>query len=152
MAGDAPRRLRARDCYVGQRVYWIMWVDEQDARPKRDWHIPEGLREPVMGWFAYRDGLSPEIWSARVVAAHRNGTIMLDGYGKALSVYACESDAILGEYRAFCSMNMEVGWRGADRLCNLGEASRVLRILAELEYGLHESVRLSTQEEATDGR
>jgi hypothetical protein len=119
MAGE----LRAKDCYVGQRVFWVMWCDSRDTSEQRK------------GWYGYRSGLSPEIWSALVERLPGGGSIMLQHYGRALNIYSCELDAVRRRYELFCAT--ELMKYGCGPVCSLGEASRVLRELAELEFGIH---------------
>lgn len=139
MASCCRSGLSARDCYVGQLVHWVMWVNEDDARYRRG----------ALGWWSYQDGLSPELWSGLVAKVSRNGTVMLEHYGKPKNaVYACELHAVNGAYEAFCLSNMAV-WPSYRTPCRLGEASRALRLLAQLEYGLHES---RTRQEVLHGR
>ena len=124
MAGE----LRAKDCYIGQRVFWVMWFDPHDTSEART------------GWYGYRAKLSPEIWSSLVERLAGNGSVMLRHYGKALNIYSCEIDAVRAAYQLFCSINLAD--RGYSTTCSLGEASRVLRELAELEFGIHAAVSM----------
>jgi hypothetical protein len=112
-------RLTPSKCYVGQRVYWVMWFKEEEDRK---------------AWVVYRPGLTPEIWTAIVEKLVRN-SIMLESFGRAHDVFSCELDAIRWAYKDFVSNNLRS--RTNSGPCELGEASRVLRALAELEYGLH---------------
>lgn len=118
--------LDNRQCYPGQRVYWIMWCDPHDHSEKRT------------GWYAYRKGCLPEIWEAVVERTTRNGLIMLEHYGKArLGVYSCPQDAITGTYETICFCYLGgTNWKLPPEL-SLGEASVILRHLAELEFNLH---------------
>lgn len=118
-----PRTLRANDCYIGQRVFWVMWCDAKDTSENR------------IGYYAYRNGFSPEVWSSCVERLPGNGSIMLKGYGRAKFICSCEMDAIQLEYELFCSLYLTKHFRLPKP--TLGEASRVLRELAELEFGLH---------------
>jgi hypothetical protein len=126
MAGE----LRAKDCYVGQRVFWVMWSDPNDTSESRT------------GWYAYRATLSPEIWSSLVERLPGNGSIMLRHYGRASNIYACEIDAVRREYEHFCRRNL--GGFGYGPRCSLGEASRVLRELAELEFGINAAASMES--------
>lgn len=119
MAGE----LRAKDCYVGQRVFWVMWCDPSDTSEIRT------------GWYGYESGLSPEIWTSAVEHLPGNGSIMLAGYGRATNIYPREIDAVRGSYELFCARYLSE-FAGPER-CSLGEASRVLRELAELEFGIN---------------
>lgn len=146
MANDNPRALLACDCYVGQVVFWVMWIDEEDAKQKRR----DG--DSVFGWYGYRRALSPEIWSDFVERTYRNGTIMLRHYGKAGRVYKCERDAVLSAYRTFCGLQMSDDWHRRDRFCDLAEAARVLGLLDELEEGLHRCLEMRNKRGACYGR
>ena len=119
MAGE----LRAKDCYVGQRVCWVMWCDPSDTSENRT------------GCYGYRPGLSPEIWCSVVERLPRNGSIMLRYYGASHKIYPREIDAVHGAYRTFCGVYLSL----PTFYCapSLGEASRVLRELAELEFGIN---------------
>lgn len=119
MAGE----LRAKDCYVGQRVFWVMWCDLGEVQEKRH------------GWYGYRPGMSPEIWSSFVERLPGNGSIMLRDYGKAVNVYPNEIAAVRGQYELFCACHLQR--LGSREMCSLGEASRVLRELAEIEFGIN---------------
>lgn len=124
MAGE----LRVKDCYVGQRVYWVMWCDPGDTPENRT------------GYYFYKPHLSPEIWSAAIERLHKNGSVVLCHYGRAFNVYPCEVDAVRGEYERFCAVYLPSGGplsSYAPSNCALGEASRVLRELAELEFGVN---------------
>jgi hypothetical protein len=114
--------LRASACYVGQRVFWVMWCDPSDKR---------------IGWYGYKPGFSPEIWSSSVQRLPGNGSIVLEHYGRAANIYSCEIAAVRRAYQLFCQLYLEP--RGVRGMCPLGEASRVLRELAELEFGIHVS-------------
>jgi hypothetical protein len=123
--------LTPTKCYVGQRVYWVMWcggsVDENDR---------------AVGWFRYKPSLCPEIWSGVVDRLARNA-IMLLGYGRAGQCYATEIEAIRAAYEKFiCHRLCLCHWSHEFDATTLGEASRVLRLLAELEYGLHNATNL----------
>lgn len=135
--------LRAKDCYAGQRVFWVMWCDPCDTAENRS------------GWYWYKTGLSPEVWSATVDRISRNGAIFLSHYGRSKRIYACEIDAIRAAYDYFCSSHLSYS-RFGER-CPVGEASRVMRDLAELEFGINawaSSARSlkDLEMEAADGR
>jgi len=130
MAGE----LRACDCYIGQRVFCVMWCDPNDDSANRK------------GWYYYRRGRSPEIWSFVVDRLPRNGSIMLRGCGKAGNVYSCEINAVRGQYELFCQLHLGGGF--GRPACSLGDASKALRELAELEFGVHASSNM----EITHGR
>jgi len=119
------RDLTPSKCYVGQRVYWVMWCDGL---------VDESGRQT--GWFCYKHGLCPEIWSGIVDRLARNA-IMLVGYGKTYECYSNQIEAINAAYEKFVLSELMHDWRMGFNLTSLGEASRVLRLLAELEYGLH---------------
>lgn len=123
--------LEPKNCYVGQRVYWIMWCDPVSRRGS-------GNHE---GSFAYSLGSVPEIWSAVIERLTRNGRIMLEEYGQAkVGVYRCEQDAITGTYEQFCRIYLcGWNWRKKPR-APLGIASVVLRHLAKLEFDLNDAV------------
>jgi hypothetical protein len=146
MAGEPQRYLCSRDCYVGQIVYWVMWIDEEDANKK----TREG--KPYTGCYSYRPGLSPEVWRDRVVSLPKNWSIMLERYGKAYCVSKCELDAVLMEYRSFCSFHLCDRWSNGNKLCDLFEASRVLKMLSDLEEGIHKSHAMTESMEAPHGR
>ena len=146
MAGEPQGYLSSRDCYVGQVVYWVMWIDEEDANKK----TREG--KSYTGRYAYRPGLSPEVWRDRVVSLPRNWSIMLERYGKAHCVSKCELDAVLMEYRSFCSFHLCDPWDRGKNLCDLAEASRVLKMLSDLEEGIHRSHAMTDSMEVTHGR
>jgi hypothetical protein len=120
--------LRAKDCYIGQRVFWVMWFDQQSTSETRKL------------WYGYRDQLSPDIVSSVVERLPGNGSIMLRHFGRASNIYSCEIDAVRCAYELFCSIHL-VG-RYCFPKCSLGEASRVLRELAELEFGIHAAVSM----------
>jgi len=139
--------LRSRDCYVGMRVFWIMWVDLKATSRLRH----EG--EPYPGKYCYSRGLTPEIWSSTVERLPRNGWIMLSHYGKASNVYSCEIDAVRGSYAVISHRITRMTVDGRNRT-PLQEAARVLQELAELEEGLEVAVSrfVSRKLEAMDGR
>ena len=142
MAGE---HLRVRDCYVGQRVFWCMWVDQEDADRKRS------VGSPVTGWYAYRRGLSPEIWAGVVERLTKSGCIMLRHFGRAGLVYSCEVDAVHDAYRIFCSLHLSDRYSHLVRP-GLEEASRVLRLLCDLEVGCHQAQAAMNLSEVNYGR
>lgn len=118
--------LTPSKCYIGQRVYWVMWCDGSVDENDRD-----------LGWRHYKPGLSPVIWSGIVDRLARTA-IMLAGYGRSNECYASQIEAIHAAYEKFvCHTLTPFHWSHEFDSTNLGEASRVLRLLAELEYGLH---------------
>lgn len=141
------RPLSSKHCYAGQRVFYVMWAiqDEIDRYCRGD-------IESYMAWYSYRDGLSPVMWCSRVAHAYQNGTIMLAGLGKAHSVFSCELHALMWAYDAFCSENMDFCSARERKTVALGEASRVLRSLAEMEFGIHQSLRFGSESEVNCGR
>lgn len=128
---DSVDALEPKDCYVGQHVYWIMWVDPAEPYNKND----------RTGWYAYKQGCVPEIWSS-VVERVTSKKIWVRDYSKLnANLYSCEQNAITGEYERFCDMRLSSG-SVVSRLfprVTLGEASIVLRKLAELEFNLNNS-------------
>ena len=110
----------------------------------------------TVGWYRYKPGRSPEIWDGNVGRLARNA-IMLVGYGKAYECYPNQIEAINAAYEKFALSYLKHDWRFGCKLISLGEASRVLRLLAELEYGLHcetvsESLMKASLKELTNGR
>lgn len=139
-------RLSWRDCYIGQRVFWVMWIEA-------DYYDGQKNGQPASrGWWWYKAGRSPEVWSGTVKASYKNGTIVLDHYGKAHSVFSCEMHAVEAAYVSFCDLHLSRGWPYGSDFCCLGEASRVLGLLAEIEYGIHNAVGRIGQRRALHGR
>ena len=127
-----PRRLEAKNCYVGQVVYWLMWYDPEE-KPDKD--------NKYTAWYNYRPGRKPEIWS-RKIAQLKPRTIVLEDFGKVKGfVYSCAQDAITAEYESFCYWHLggirALNWQPS---ASLGEASTFLRLLAELEFNLNAEV------------
>lgn len=123
--------LEAKDCYVGQRVYWIMWCE------------PNQGDEPIVGTFYPRTNAQPEILSD-VVEKLTPKTITLEKYGrKHPNIYSCPQDAITAEFETFCVFHLSpknyylFRHYGQEPIRTLGEVSVVLRKLAELEYRLN---------------
>lgn len=123
--------LEPKDCYAGQHVYWIMWID---------------LNAPYnengrTGWYAYKRGCVPEIWSG-VVDRVTSKKIWVRNYSKLKAqLYACEQSAITGAYERFCDLYLSSNniFSSYFPRFPLGEASVVLRKLAELEFNLNNS-------------
>lgn len=118
-------------CYVSQRVYWVMWCDGSVDENGRD-----------VGWRRYKPGLFPVVWSGIVDRLPRTA-IMLVGYGRTTECYDSEIKAIHAAYEKFVRRLMPFHWSHEFDSTTLGEASRVLRMLAELEYGLHNATNLA---------
>lgn len=120
--------LTPQTCYVGQTVYWIMWVDPQQ----------DNVAEKP-GWYVYKPSRKPEIWYDTVAHIKLRGRkITLTRHPKIdCAFYACAQDAITAEYEDLCKYRLN-GYL-QPRL-SLGEASAVLRALAELEFNLHAHV------------
>jgi hypothetical protein len=46
MAGE----LRAKDCYIGQRVFWVMWFDPHDTSEARTgWYDLQAMVRSCFG-------------------------------------------------------------------------------------------------------
>jgi hypothetical protein len=138
--------LSSKDCYIGQVVYWVMWVDEEDA----NWRRERG--DPQKGWYGYRRGLSPILWSGRVIALPRNGAIMLEHFGRASCVSKCEIDAVAMECKSFCRWHLCGFPRSEGIICDIREAARVLGLMADLEDGLHRAHAMNNTKEVVHGR
>lgn len=133
------RGLSAKDCYSGQRVFRVMWADEQQLarRKSEDWSS---------AWFTYRAGRVPEMWSWIVEKAHANGTIVVAGHGKIeANVYCCELDAVNAGYEWFCVGHLTPGAWNLNSFCSMSEGARVLRLLSEMEDGIHNQVAYRRQ-------
>jgi hypothetical protein len=128
---DRLRPLEPQNCYVGQRVYWIMW---------------RGADDGSHGWFRYKTGRKPEVWSAAIETI-TSRTVKVEHYGKLPTMYSCPQDAITAEYEHVCKYHILNHWAGVTvwdlRVgVPLGEASVILRDLADLEFNLHQSDRV----------
>jgi hypothetical protein len=118
--------LEKNECYVGQRVYWVMW---------RELNVPADYT----AYHGYRDGCVPEIWSDVVERIGRQrDSIILERYGSLrIPVYSCPQDAITGTYEIYCHLYLGGGYARTKPLWSLGKTSVILRHLAELEFNLH---------------
>lgn len=127
--------LTAADCYIGQRVFFVMWVDAEEAYSNR----VNG--KPARGYFVYRPGMSPELWADVVEGLPRNGIIRTKHVGKLRKAYSCALHAVHGEYQWFCDYQLtHRAWlwnRNDFQRPAIEESARVLRLLAELEFGCH---------------
>jgi hypothetical protein len=124
--------INVKNCYAGQIVYWVMWADPNDRSDNR------------CGFYAYKRGLEPEIWESVVEKASPR-KIWLKHYPKFKGrIYSCAQDAIDGEYATFCKYanGYPFDWRreSAEPIYTLGDASALLRKLAELEFNLNNAV------------
>ena len=103
------------------------------------WADPGQHTDEHVGWNAYAAGRKAEIWSD-VVERLTARTIILQHFKKRISlVYSCPQDAITAEYESFCFFKLHLGispYSGRP-MPSLGEASAVLRKLAELEFDLN---------------
>lgn len=125
--------LKPQDCYIGQRVYWIMW---------------RGPDDDTDAWYLYKMGRKPEVWSAPIETMNSR-TIKVEHYGKlACFMYSCPQDAITAEYETICKYHIisrggsGITFWDLQIVIPLGEASVILRDLAELEFNLHQSDRV----------
>lgn len=113
-------------------MYWIMWSDPNDHS------------DPHEGFYHYKRGLDPEIWSS-VVEKITSKKIWVKDFPKFKGfLYACEQDAINGEYDKFCRYAYGLPWQRryleeGKPLWPLGDASVMLRKLAELEFNLNDA-------------
>ena len=138
-----PRYLEAKNCYVGQVVYWLMWCDP---------NAPKNEAGKYTAWYKYRPELVPEIWSRKIEKLTPR-TIVLEELGKTkCCVYVCPQDAITAQYELFCFWQLRRDYGSYTPAVSLGEASAYLRKLAELEFNLNSEVRLDemTEEYSTD--
>ena len=125
-------RLEAKNCYVGQRVYWVMWRDPKESEPV----------STTVGWYRFAIGREAEIWSATVEKLTAR-TITLTDHGKIKkSIYASAPAAITAEYHDFCryqlfTFSVHGALYGVPPQMPLGVASLALRELAKLEFNLH---------------
>lgn len=123
--------LEPKDCYVGQHVYWIMWIDPNEPYNEKG----------RSGWYTYKQGCVPEIWSG-VVERVTSKKIWVRNYSKLRArLYSCEQSAITGAYETFCDLHLSSNYIFSSYFPRfpLGEASVVLRKLAELEFNLNNS-------------
>jgi hypothetical protein len=133
---ERPLHLEAKACYVGQVVYWIMWCDPEQ-RPDND--------NKYDGWYKYRPGLVPEIWSKKIERLTPR-TITVEELGKVKwAVYSCPQDAITAKYEQFCLWDIGVTYTNPQPKVSLGMASAYLRLLAELEFSLNNETALDEQ-------
>ena len=125
------KSLEPRDCYVGQHVYWIMWIDVNEPYNEKG----------RTGWYTYKQDCVPEIWSG-VVERVTSKKIWVRNYSKLKAhLYSCEQAAITGAYETFCDLHLSSNhiFSSYFERFPLGEASVVLRKLAELEFNLNNS-------------
>lgn len=124
---NSAAALTPKTCYVGQHVYWLMWVDPT-----------EPANNDYIGWYTYKKGCVPEIWSG-VVERVTSKKIWVRNYPKlSANLYSCEQHAVTGAYERFCATCLPMA-RVTYPGITLGEASAVLRKLAELEFNLNAS-------------
>lgn len=138
----ASMPLSAKDCYVGQRVHWVMWLDIENEKKR--------IRgDDYAGCWAYTHGASPIMWSG-VVSYLGTFRVELKKYGVVpykKRIYSCEIHAVEAEFVDFSRyINRK------SRPCHLGEAARVLGLLSDIKNGLHEAVYLHRKKEAFCGR
>lgn len=125
--------INVKNCYAGQIVYWVMWADPND-------HSDE-----CIGFYDYKRGLEPQIWESVVEKASPR-KIWLKDYPnhKRRNIYSCPQDAIDGTYATFCKYanGHPFDWHReyAEPIYTLGDASALLRKLAELEFNLNNAV------------
>lgn len=124
--------VKPQDCYVGQIVYWIMWRGPDDG---------------TNAWYCYKTGRKPEIWSAPIETMNSR-TIKVEHYGKLKTrMYSCPQDAITAEYETICKFVLLDRFAGTSFWdlqvgMPLGEASVLLRDLADLEFNLNQTDRV----------
>ena len=139
--------LKARDCYIGQRVFWVMWIDQKQS----DESFATGSK--YKGYYRYKPGLSPELWDDVVDKVTKNGHVGLRQFGKAREVYSCEIDAVRGAYQSFCyGLGVCVVYPSSKVVVPLSESARVLNLLSEIEDGCHVRKAAIDAKEATHGR
>jgi hypothetical protein len=106
------------------------------------WVDPSARGEERIGWYAYKKGREPEIWTDTVKRI-TSKKIWVQNHPKTNArLYSCEQDAITGAYELFCDMYLSSGGFSVFQFIprpTLGEASVVLRKLAELEFNLNNS-------------
>lgn len=143
MAGE----LRWKDCYVGQPVFWVMWIDQKHA----DEAAAKG--SGYAGYYRYKAGLSPELWGDVVDKVAKNGRVVLRQHGKAHDIYRCEIDAVRGACDIFCDeLGIHVLYPKRRVRVPLGEFARVINLLAELEDGCHVAKAALDTRKAQHGR
>jgi hypothetical protein len=127
-----PQHLEAKNCYVGQTVYWLMWYDPEGPVDK------DGM---YTGWHNYRPGLRPEIWSRKIVRLTPKTITLVNDRGDEVRpkglVYSCPQDAITAEYEHFCRWQVGAGYGYSKPKVSLGKASVFLQLLARLEFDLN---------------
>lgn len=149
---DDVRQLTTENCYIGQRVFIIRWLEPEELYKSEN-------GEPYTGWVGYAPGRTPEIWWDVVVKLPKNGIIRGEMYNKLDIAFSCELHAVHWAYQWFCDYRLteHSAWYSVKKTFKrlpIEEAVRVLRSLAELETGCHArhsaAQRMQAEQEHTE--
>jgi hypothetical protein len=158
MKVNTPRQLVPSDCYIGQTVYRVMWVES-----KKDEEYPVISEGEKLGSFALKEGkFVPEVWEASVLSIGARSMRFCQEWAnrrkgsghRACSwqpdVYAYPNDAIMAAYDSV--KQLIVPHLGLCQGLELKEASRALSGLWELASGLRELSHRYSVEDRKDRR